>query len=605
MLTPFGERRGQRSSGLCLALAACENGLPRQGWRLAKQHNRNDMRTATVITGWVLAALGGAAASPAQDVADLVLRHATLYPVTAAPVTDGALAVRGGRLVYVGPDAGVAAWSGPRTQVIDLGGRAVTPGLIDAHSHLEGLGGALEQVVLTGTASYDEVVARVRAAAAELPPGSWVVGRGWDQNDWPASAEGDKPMPLHAALSAAVPEHPVWITRVDGHAALLNARALTALGIEEAVADPPGGRFLRDARGRLSGVLVDAAMAVAGAERPASSPADLHRRILRGARESLRYGLTGVTDMGVDPATATAYRALQAKGELPLRVALFWDGERPDLAELLAPGPWSSDDRRLLLRGVKLYADGALGSRGAALLEPYADEGGNLGLVVIPGDRLADISRLAVGRGFQVGIHAIGDRGNLLAVDALESALGGPRPQARCRIEHVQIVRADDLARMGRLGIIGSMQPTHATSDMPWVPARLGPHRLDRAYPWRRALDSGVRLALGSDFPVESVDPLLGIYAAVTRQDTGGAPAGGWLPDQRLTREEALRGFTLDAAWSLFLDDQVGSLEAGKRADLVVWERDPMQVPAAEIPSVRVDLTLVDGSVAYRREGAP
>jgi predicted amidohydrolase YtcJ len=546
--------------------------------------------------------LAAAAPSAGQDAADLVLRHGTLYPVSGPAIADGAIAIRGGRLAYVGPDAGVAAHVGGSTRVIELAGRAVTPGLVDAHSHLLGLGTSLEQVDLRGSGSYEEVIARVRAAAEREPAGSWISGRGWDQNDWPAQPDGSHPMPGHAALSAAVPDRPVWLTRIDGHAALLNAAAMTALGIDPGVADPPGGRFLRDAEGRLLGVLVDAAMAVGG-KRPPPTAEQLRRRILAGAAASLAAGLTTVTDMGVDPEEVDAYRRLQEAGELPLRAALFWDGSRQDLPQRLAAGPWTSDDHRLLLRGVKLYADGALGSRGAALLEPYADDAGNLGLLVTPGERLEAVSRAAVAAGFQVGIHAIGDRGNLVALDALEAALGGPKPEARCRIEHVQIVRRQDLDRMARLGIIASMQPTHATSDMPWVPARLGGHRLDRAYPWRRALDAGARLAFGSDFPVERVEPLLGLHAAVTRQDVEGRPPGGWLPDQALGRDEALAGFTLDAAWSVFLDEQVGTLDVGKRADLVVWERDPMAVPAAEIPRLRVDWTFVDGRVAYSREG--
>ncbi len=285
-----------------------------------------------------------------------------------------------------------------------------------------------------------------------------------------------------------------------------------------------------------------------------------------------------------------------------MRVALFWSGWDARIETWLGEKPWSSDDARVVLRGVKLVADGALGSRGAALLEPYADDSRNLGLLVQSGPELARVAQLARKNGWQVGIHAIGDRGNLLALDAMDDALGGQaHPELRWRIEHVQVMRRQDLARMARLGIIASMQPTHATSDMPWAPARLGPARVHRAYAWRAALDAGVHLALGSDFPVERTDPLLGFYAAVTRQDLDGQPAGGWLPDQRLTRAEALRGFTLDAAWSLFLEREVGSIEVGKRADLVVFERDPMTLPERQIPQARVDVTLVDGRVAYRR----
>jgi predicted amidohydrolase YtcJ len=543
--------------------------------------------------------------SAAQDAADLVLRHGTVYPVSGPAIADGAVAVRGGRITYVGPDAGVAAHVGSATQVVELRGRAVTPGWIDAHSHLSGLGASLEITDLRGLQSFEGVVEEIRQAAAKAPPGTWVLGRGWDQNDWPANAAGERPMPTQEELSAAVPDHPVWLTRIDGHAALLNARAMAELGIAADVADPPGGRFLRDAGGKLTGVLIDSAMDLES-RRPGPKPADLQRQLRAAAAESLGYGLTTVTEMGIGPEGFEAYRTLQSAGELPVRAALFWDGSRSDLPLRLAAGPWASDDHRLMLRGVKLYADGALGSRGAALLEPYADDAPNTGLLITPGEQLERVTRDAVAAGFQVGIHAIGDRGNLVALDAFEAAFGGaPKPEARCRIEHVQIVRHQDLERMGRLGVIASMQPTHATSDMPWVPARLGDHRLPRAYPWRTALNAGVRLALGSDFPVERVDPILGFYAAITRQDTLGQPAGGWLPDEVLTREEALRGFTLDAAWSLFLDGDVGTLEVGKRADLVVFERDPMTVPVEDVLSVRVDRTFVDGAEAYRREGSP
>jgi predicted amidohydrolase YtcJ len=242
-----------------------------------------------------------------------------------------------------------------------------------------------------------------------------------------------------------------------------------------------------------------------------------------------------------------------------------------------------------------------LGSRGAALVEPYSDDAGNLGLLVTPGSHLEDVARRAVAKGFQVGIHAIGDRGGLVALDAMERALGGARPEARFRLEHAQVMRLQDIERMVRLGVVASMQPTHATSDMPWAGDRVGESRLAGAYAWRKVLAAGGRLALGSDFPVESADPRLGLYAAVTRQDLQGNPPGGWLAGERLTREEALRGFTLDAAWSLLLDGEVGSLEVGKRADLVVFARDPMTVPAAEIPRAEIDYTLVDGRVVYER----
>ena len=548
----------------------------------------------------MIAVLLAASVGPsyAEDGADLLLQHGVFYPVQPSGRIEGSLAVRDGRIVYLGPDAGAERFRGPQTRVVDLAGRTVTPGLIDAHSHLLGLGQALSEVDLTGASTYDEVVRRVREAAVRVPKGSWVRGRGWDQNLWPGQQ-----FPSHEALTAAVPDHPVWLTRVDGHAALVNARAMAALKIDASTKDPSGGRFLRDAAGRPSGVLVDNAMDVAGLPGPTS---DESRRWLRdAARHCLSYGLTTVTDMGVDANAIEAYRALRRAGELPLRASLFLTGDPALLQEWFRRGPEIDPEARLSVRGVKLYADGALGSRGAALIEPYSDDPGNMGLLVTPGAQMEEASRGAASAGFQVGIHAIGDRGAIVALDAMEKALGGARPDARFRLEHTQVVRVQDLERMARLGIIASMQPTHATSDMPWADERIGDGRLERAYAWRKILDNGGRLALGSDFPVEPADPRLGLYAAVTRQDLKGNPAGGWLPGERLSREEALRGFTLDAAWSLFLENEVGSLEVGKRADLVVFARDIMTVPEAEIPRVEVDMTLVDGEIVHERGRTP
>jgi predicted amidohydrolase YtcJ len=546
-----------------------------------------------------VALLAGVRPSYAEDGADLLLQHGVFYPVQPAGRVEGSLAIRDGRIVYLGPDSGAGRFRAPGTRVIDLAGRVVTPGLIDAHSHLGGLGAALAQVDLTAAPTFEEVVRRVREAAAKVPAGTWVRGRGWDQNLWPV-----KEFPTHDALSAAVPDHPVWLTRVDGHAALVNANAMRVLGIDAGIEDPPGGRFLRnvgDMQGQLTGVMIDNAMDVAGAKMPGPTVQERERELREAARHCLERGLTTVTDMGVGPVDVGAYTNLLHAGELPVRAALFLADDEQWLSPWFERGPQVDPGSRLLIRGVKLYADGALGSRGAALLEPYSDDPDNFGLLTSTGAHLEDVSRRAAQAGFQVGIHAIGDRGGLVALDAMERALGGARSDARFRLEHTQVLRVQDLERMAKLGVIASMQPTHATSDMPWADERLGERRLERAYAWRKVLDAGGRLALGSDFPVESADPRLGLYAAVTRQDLAGQPAGGWLPGERLTREEALRGFTLDAAWSLFLDKEVGSLEVGKRADLVVFARDVMTVPEAEIPKVEIDYTLVDGQVVYER----
>jgi hypothetical protein len=538
--------------------------------------------------------------SSSEDSADLVLRHGRFHTVSPAGTVVGSLAVADGRIVALGPDDQVVGLVGPGTVTVDLAGRAVTPGLIDAHSHLGGLGDALAQVDLVGTASYDEVIERVRRAAEGLAPGAWIRGRGWDQNDWVETA-----FPTHGELSAAVPDHPVWMTRIDGHAALLNARAMAELAIDPTVEDPSGGRYLRDGDGRPTGVLIDRAMD-RGGQIP-DPPADARRRRLAAAAQrAVSLGLTTVTDMGVGPAEIDTYRAVSAAGELPVRSALFLAPAPPLLAAWARSGPDTDiGDDHLTVRGVKLYADGALGSRGAALVEPYSDDPENTGLLITGSDALRSVADWGLEHGFQIAVHAIGDRGNLVVLDALDAAFGGePRPAARFRLEHAQVMRLQDIERAARLGIIFSVQPTHATSDMPWAGDRVGERRLDGAYAWRKALDAGGRLALGSDFPVESPDPRLGLYAAVTRQDLDGSPVGGWLPGELLDRQEALRGFTLDAAHSLFLDDELGSLEVGKRADLVVWGGDPLAVPAARIPELPVDLTLVDGEIVHRRDAA-
>src|SRR5436305_11262224 len=533
-----------------------------------------------------------AAPSLAEDGADLILQHGVFYTVQPAGRVKGSLAVRKGRIVDLGADARAELLKGPHTQVYDLEGRAVTPGLIDAHSHLLGLGRALSEVDLTGALSYEEVVRRIQAAAARVPAGTWVRGRGWDQNRWQ-----DKRFPTHEPLSAAVPGHPVWLTRVDGHAALVNAAAMRLLGLDATTKDPAGGRILRDEAGQPTGVLVDRAMGLAD-RLPGPTAEERQRWLTAAAQHCLAFGLTTVTDMGVSQGDYDAYAALRKAGKLPLRAALFLTDDEALLNRWLAHAPEIDPDARLTVRGVKLYADGALGSRGAALLEPYNDDPGNLGLLVTPGDHIEEVARRAAAAGYQIGIHAIGDRGALVAIDAMEKAMGGrPRPELRFRLEHTQVVRLQAPERMARLGIIASMQPTHATSDMPWAEARLGARRLERAYAWRKVLNDGGRLALGSDFPVESADPRLGLYAAVTRQDLRGNPPGGWLSAEKLTREEALRGFTLDAAWSLFLDQEIGSLQVGKRADLTVFARDIMEVPAAEIPKVQRFMTIVDGAI--------
>jgi predicted amidohydrolase YtcJ len=436
--------------------------------------------------GWLLSLTVACGLIPAAGAAegkgaDLILRHGIFYTVEPPARIEGSLAVKEGRIAYLGADGGVEAWRGSQTRVVELAGRAVTPGLIDAHSHLLGLGRALSQVDLQGATTYGEVIRRVRERARQTPAGAWVYGRGWDQNLWPG-----RQFPTHAELSAAIPDHPVWLTRVDGHAALVNAAALTTLALDAATPDPAGGRFLRDPAGGLTGVLVDNAQGVAGRKLPEPTAADRARWIEAAARHCLALGLTGVTDMGVSQADYDAYAGLRHADRLPIRVSLFLTDDEALLAQWFRRGPEIDPKARLQVRGVKLYADGALGSRGAALLEPYSDDPGNLGLLVTPPAHLQEVAGRAATSGFQVAIHAIGDRGSLLALDALEGAMNGAGAKLRFRLEHAQVLRLADIERLGRLGVIASMQPTHATSDMGWAGDRLGERRLAGAYAWQK-----------------------------------------------------------------------------------------------------------------------
>jgi len=505
-----------------------------------------------------------------------------------------------GRIVAVGERAAIEARF-PGASRVDAGGATVLPGLIDAHGHVLGLGFSLLQADVVGARSKGEVLARLRQFAADqpkdLPKGEWLLGRGWDQNLWPERA-----FPTAADLDEAFPDRPVWLLRVDGHAAWANTAALRLVKRDlSGTWQPPGGRIERK-NGKPTGVFVDGATDLVEAVVPRPSP-DLTRRAYRAAfAEAVRHGLTGVHDAGVSLDDLEILKKLADAGELPLRIAAMADGDRAALAWLCKNGKYAHPSGRLQMRAVKLYADGALGSRGAALLADYADDPGNRGLFLTPPDALLIAARKAARCGLQVATHAIGDRGNRLVLDTYASVLGASGgADLRWRVEHAQIVALDDIARFAELHLIASMQPTHATSDMPWAEARVGRDRIRGAYAWQRFLAAGVPLALGSDFPVEQVSPMLGVYAAVTRKDLDGNPPQGWLADQRLTRAQAIAGFTRDAARAAFLEGDVGELRPGLRADFVLLDADPFTVtPARRIASIAVKSTWVDGKAVYR-----
>lgn len=473
--------------------------------------------------------------------------------------------------------------------VVELPEQAfVMPGVQDAHGHLLGLGSSLAELDLVGTEAFAEVVAAVRARAAELPKGTWIVGRGWDQNDWAETA-----MPHHDALSRAVPDHPVWLTRIDGHAGLANQLALRAARITRDSVAPSGGEILFDEAGEPTGVLVDAAMAAV--PEPALDDAELRSRLLAAQRQCLSHGLTCVHDMGVSARVLDAMVALHAEGAWRLRTyVMLSPGER----ELIQRGPWQTADGLIVVRGVKAYADGALGSRGAALLEPYSDRQNTRGLVSLPKGAILALAQLCADNGMQLATHAIGDAANRTVLDAYAAVeVEGGLAARRFRVEHAQVIAADDFVRFRDLGVLPSMQPTHLTSDMPWAPQRLGPERVLRAYAWRSFHELGVIVPFGSDFPVESVDPRRGFYAAVTTRGLdGGAPLR---PDQVLTRERTLRAFTHDAAYAMFAESRLGTIAVGKRADLTVWDRDLRTCPPAQLLQAKVLLTVVDGRIVF------
>jgi predicted amidohydrolase YtcJ len=487
----------------------------------------------------------------------------------------------------------VRRWIGAQTQVIDLAGRTVTPGWVDGHCHLSGLGGALENVSLRGVASEDEVLRLVVEAAKDRAPGEWLVGRGWDQNLWGGE------FPTKKELDAAVGDRPVSLRRVDGHALWANSAALALAGVTRDTKDPPGGKILRDAKGEPTGVFVDNAMDLIEAKIPSASAEVVERRIRAAAAYAIERGLTGVHEMGIDDATAEVYRRLAMAGDLPLRVTGYLSAD-PAVAKTLRtrrPTDLDDGDAYFSLRGIKLYADGALGSRGAALAADYSDDHGNRGNWVTSPEDLKQAVADASAGGWQIAVHAIGDAAIHAVLDAFEAAGGGK--ELRHRVEHVQVIAPADVARFAALSVIASMQPTHATSDMPWAEARVGADRIQGGYAWRTLLDAGATLVGGSDFPVEDVGPLLQLYAAVTRQDADGNPPGGWYPAQRMTLDEALRAFTVTPAFAAFVQGDRGRVRRGMVADLVVV--DGALAADRTLLDRKVDLTIVGGKVVFER----
>lgn len=542
---------------------------------------------APVAAGVLLALAGATHAADGERLLTAARIH-TSDP--AMPVATAMVWSADGRIVAVG-DAGELAARHPGAERIDAGDATVIPGLIDAHVHLVDLGHALMQADLVGARSTGEIVERLQAFAQSLPEDAWLIGRGWDQNLWP-----DKAFPTAAVLDAAFPQRPVVLERIDGHAAWANSAAMRTVK-RDLGGDwqPEGGLVLRQ-DGRPTGVFIDTAASLVYDVVPAPDDAWQDRAMERALRHVASLGLTGVHDMGTSRSEFEVMQRFADRGALSLRVRAYALGDSDLVADRCRDGAYSHASGRLDMRGVKLMVDGALGSRGAALIDDYSDDPGNRGLVLLTEEALEAAVRRAQGCGLQVATHAIGDRGNRIVLDAYQRVLGDAASgDHRWRVEHAQVLAPDDIARFAGLRLVASMQPTHATSDMPWAGERLGEARLEGAYAWRSFVQAGVPLALGSDFPVELPDPRLGLHAAVTRQDVHGHPPGGWRVDQALTAAEALHGFTAGAAWAAFDEDEAGRLAPGLRADFVVLAEDPLAVSGSELDTLHVRSTWVDG----------
>ena len=509
-----------------------------------------------------------------------------------------AIATTGARIVAVGSNAEMRRLIRPETKVHDLAGKTVLPGLIDAHCHVASLGSfGLGRLDLSQATSFEDVVAAVAEKVQTSKKSEWIVGGRWDHESWP-----EHKLPRHEKLSAISPDNPVWLTRVDGHAGLANAAAMQFAEITRDTPTPVGGEIIHDENGQPTGVFVDNAADLI-ADKIDTPPTDTADLIRKAQQMCLSVGLTGVHDAYITPAEVEVYRQLAESDELKLRVYAMVSGKYAQ-TYFREHGLLITD--HLTVRSAKLFADGALGSRGAWLLEPYSDRPTDAdgrpysGLNVMKPEFMRMIAEDGLRQGYQVCTHAIGDRANRTVLNAYALALSRrPRDDHRFRIEHAQILSLEDIPRFAELGVIPSMQPTHCTSDMRWVYDRIGAQRAQGAYAWIKLRRTGRPIPAGSDFPIESHNPFLGIYAAVTRQDAAGQPAGGWHPEERMTRGEALRSFTIDSAYAAFEEQHKGSLEPGKLADFVVIDRDIMTCPPRKILETRVLLTIIGGEAVY------
>ncbi|NNE76174.1 MAG: amidohydrolase [Pricia sp.] len=516
-----------------------------------------------------------------EDV-DMVIINANIYTVDENFSQAEAFAVHEGKFIAVGSTEEIQE-TYTSDQLVDADGRTITPGLIDAHCHFYGLGLNQQLVDLTGTESFEEVLERVQEFQIQNPK-DFILGRGWDQNDW-----ADKEFPTRKELDELFPDTPVALRRIDGHALLVNKAALDRAGIDWST-KVEGGEIVKGPMG-ITGVLIDNPMYLIDSIVPKPDLSTQVEALKDAQRICLNHGLTTVNDAGLDRSTIELIDSLQQTGELSIRVYAMVSNTPENIDHYIYQGPIKTD--RLNVRSVKVYGDGALGSRGAALKEPYSDKWGHYGAMVTPVDEIEDLARRIAISEYQMNTHAIGDSANAVVLGAYRKVLKD-KPGRRWKIEHAQVIDSSDFDYFGD-GIIPSVQPTHATSDMYWAEERLGEDRIKGAYAFKTLLNKAGKLALGTDFPVEEVSPFLTLFAAVTRQDLEEYPEGGFQMKEALSREEALRGMTIWAAYSNFEENEKGSIEVGKFADFVIYNKDIMKVPAEEIPTLMAEQTFVNG----------
>ena len=544
--------------------------------------------------------------------ADMVLRGGIVATVDPDDSMAEALAIHDGWIVAVGSNEDVDALIGAGTEVIELDGRFAAPGFIEGHGHYMSLGNSKTILDLNGAANWDAIVAMVAEAVAGAEPGQWIRGRGWHQEKWDSppdpAVEGN---PTHASLSAVSPDNPVLLGHASGHAAFANAAALALGGYDRDSEPPPGGEVVRDENGELTGLLretaqrpVSAAFAQSESGRSAEEiEARFRREVALAAEEALSKGVTSFQDAGSSFSTIDGLKRLEEEGALPVRLYIMVRRASNEEMDARLPDYYmpSEGDDYLTVRSIKRQIDGALGSHGAWLLEPYEDMPTSTGLVLETVEDITGTAHVAIKHGFQVNTHAIGDRANREVLDIYQAVFdsAGSGADLRWRIEHAQHVHPDDIARFAELGVLASMQGVHATSDAPWIPLRLGDQRAEeRTYLWRSFMNAGVRINNGTDVPVEDIDPLAGFRSSVTRLTVDGSI---FYPEQNMTRIEALRSYTINNAIAAFEEDYKGSIEVGKLGDVVVIDRDILTVSDEELAEARVDVTIVGGEVRYVR----